>query len=260
VFTKEYYEKLLPVYVSEKDDVQEVQDNSNILTEQKNDVEQEEILNMDDEKGEPEEDDVKHDIEEEPETENPPHIPIQRQRGVTITSSNTNKYNEDTLALIDQANSAKNLLHETETKLRSTEDEISSNQKKLDYDVGPNFEYTSLIDHCFEFDDREYIYKLCPFDRTVQKSKSNNQETSIGRWSSWDDEKKYAIMKFENGQNCWNGPDRSTKVYLTCGSDNKLIAVSEPNRCEYEFKFETPCACDEKDLQKLLNDSDHDEL
>ena len=102
-----------------------------------------------------------------------------------------------------------------------------------------------MINNCYEYDDREYIYKLCPFDKAVQVSKANNGETSIGKWVSWgpEDKDKYMSMKFENGLACWNGPQRSTKVILSCGLENKVISVTEPNKCEYEMKFETPAVC-----------------
>lgn len=37
-------------------------------------------------------------------------------------------------------------------------------------------------------------------------------------------------MFYDHGQNCWNGPNRNTRVKVTCGTENKLISVSEPNR------------------------------
>lgn len=54
---------------------------------------------------------------------------------------------------------------------------------------------------------------------------------------------KYSKMKYENGQTCWNGPARSVMVLLQCGLENKLLASSEPNRCEYLFEFSTPALC-----------------
>ncbi len=150
-----------------------------------------------------------------------------------------NKYDDETQRLIDEAQTAKRTLEEADSNIRNMESEIDSNKKKLDMDLGPNGEFASMIDKCFEYEDREYVYKLCPYDRTVQKSKSNHQETSIGNWKSWNDEdasKKYLVMKFDNGQACWNGPMRSTKVIVSCGIDNKLVSVSEPNRCEVRFK------------------------
>lgn len=117
-----------------------------------------------------------------------------------------------------------------------------------------------LEEQCFDYEDYEYIYKLCPFDKAVQKPKSNSMETRLGVWSSWvgPDENKYSIMLYDRGQSCWNGPQRSTHVRISCGSENKLTAVSEPNRCEYLFEFTTPAAC--KEAESDANDDLHDEL
>jgi protein kinase C substrate 80K-H len=239
VFTKEYYEKLLPyIFLKNQDkgkDKLEIKSNS---------LEAEYEEELDDGK------------EFEPVT--PPPITSWKRKGLVYREAN--KYNEETLKLIDQAEDAKHRLQDAESKMKSTDEEITTYRKKLKLDFGPNSEYISLIEKCFEFVDRDYTYKLCPFDKTVQKSKTTSSETSLGKWSSWDIMKKYKIMRFERGQSCWNGPDRSTKVHLTCGIENKITAVSEPNRCEYEFKFETPCACNEGDLQKQFDDGDHDEL
>ena len=52
-------------------------------------------------------------------------------------------------------------------------------------------------------------------------------------------------MVFDGGVRCWNGPDRSAKIILSCGAEHKVVSVDEPNRCEYEYKFRTPSVCDE---------------
>ncbi len=144
--------------------------------------------------------------------------------------------------------------------LTTIEKEIKDIKDKIELDTGSNAEFASMMDKCFEYEDREYVYKLCPFDKTVQKSKSNSAETTIGHWSSWDNESanRYQIMKFNNGLACWNGPQRSTLVRLSCGLENKVIAVSEPNRCEYEMKFETPAICD--DPKSTQSAETHEEL
>ena len=41
---------------------------------------------------------------------------------------------------------------------------------------------------------------------------------------------RHASMKFTGGQTCWNGPARSSAVFLHCGGENSLTSVSEPNR------------------------------
>lgn len=65
------------------------------------------------------------------------------------------------------------------------------------------------------------------------------------QWGKWIDldEYKYQRMKYEGGATCWNGPARSVLIDLDCDVENKLVAVSEPNRCEYYFKFVTPALC-----------------
>lgn len=163
--------------------------------------------------------------------------------------------------MIDESDKARRSFDEADRNLNDIEREINEAKKKLELDVGPNGEFSSMIEKCFEMEDREYIYKLCPFDKTVQKSKSNNGETSIGNWKGWGDDpaKKYLFMKFDNGLACWNGPQRSTNVFVSCGIENKLTAVSEPNRCEYEMRFETPAVCDDANATTQATHS-HDDL
>ena len=50
-------------------------------------------------------------------------------------------------------------------------------------------------------------------------------------------------MRFSNGQHCWNGPARSLVVSLSCGPDNKILGVEEPEVCKYAMRLETPAAC-----------------
>ena len=137
------------------------------------------------------------------------------------------------MAFVSEANKAKGAYQDSVNSLNSIESELKETKDKLDLDTGVNAEFAAMINTCFEYEDREYIYKLCPFDKTVQKSKSNNAETTIGQWSAWGtDSNKYSQMVFNNGLACWNGPQRSTLVRLTCGIESKVVAVSEPNRCE----------------------------
>jgi hypothetical protein len=45
------------------------------------------------------------------------------------------------------------------------------------------------------------ISSLCPFEKTIQKSKANSAETTIGYWKGWsdDEQNKFGLMKFDNG-------------------------------------------------------------
>lgn len=64
-------------------------------------------------------------------------------------------------------------------------------------------------------------------------------------WSGWVQEDKYKIMRFTNGAQCWNGPQRTMQVNMKCGTENKVISVWEPNKCEYEMEMTTPAVCEQ---------------
>ena len=51
-----------------------------------------------------------------------------------------------------------------------------------------------------------------------------------------------------------------SQVILRCGTENKLLAASEPERCTYEFEFETPALCTIKTDPQTGETDNHDEL
>ena len=155
------------------------------------------------------------------------------------------KYDEQTQQLIETAEKARKELNEADRELKDMEREIKQLSDSLDKDYGDESVFASLHGQCFDYTDNEYVYKMCPFDQCSQRSKSGGAETRLGSWGEWTgpDHNRHSSMKFVGGQTCWNGPARSTAVYLHCGGDNTLTAVSEPNRCEYEMHFTTPAAC-----------------
>jgi protein kinase C substrate 80K-H len=59
-------------------------------------------------------------------------------------------------------------------------------------------------------------------------------------------------MIFEHGQACWNGPERSLKVFMECGESNEIYSVSEPSKCEYIMKMKTPATCPEPMMKDEL--------
>ncbi|XP_060526233.1 glucosidase 2 subunit beta [Cylas formicarius] len=170
-------------------------------------------------------------------------------------------YDEETQKLVDEATEARNQFTQADTNLRTIENEIKSIEESLTRDFGSEEEFATLEGNCFDYEDREYVYRFCPFDKTLQIPKSSSSETRLGKWKSWSgpEPDPYSEMLYDGGQSCWNGPQRSTKVKVSCGTENKVTSVAEPNRCEYHFDFSTPAACRAKGADSENQDL-HDEL
>ncbi|KAF9913104.1 hypothetical protein EC991_003563 [Linnemannia zychae] len=137
---------------------------------------------------------------------------------------------------VEIAQEAYNKASEEESK---SQDEIEKLEKKVQTDYGPDEAFAKLVDQCIEFKDHEYTYSVCMFGEAKQKSHS---DTSLGTFSSWEGD-NYDTQLYTGGARCWNGPERSVKVMMTCGKENKILAVSEPSKCEYLYKMETPAIC-----------------
>uniref|UniRef100_A0A8C7TR12 Glucosidase 2 subunit beta n=1 Tax=Oncorhynchus mykiss TaxID=8022 RepID=A0A8C7TR12_ONCMY len=120
-------------------------------------------------------------------------------------------------------------------------------EKEIGFDFGPSAEFAYLYSQCYELSTSEYIYRLCPFNRVSQKPKFGGSETNLGLWGQWagPEDNLYSVMKYDHGQGCWQGPNRSTTVKLTCGKETVVTSTSEPSRCEYLMEFTTPAVCQE---------------
>ncbi|XP_017786645.1 PREDICTED: glucosidase 2 subunit beta isoform X2 [Nicrophorus vespilloides] len=166
-------------------------------------------------------------------------------------------YDEETQNLIEKATAARSEFTEADQSVRDIQSEITKIEEYLNKDFGPDEAFAPLEGECFDYMDYEYIYRLCPFDKATQQQKSGSSDTRLGSWSKWSNQ-NYDAMLYDRGQSCWNGPQRSTTVAISCGSENKLTSVSEPNRCEYHFTFETPAACYKATTEGIKDI--HDEL
>uniref|UniRef100_A0A672GMI7 Glucosidase 2 subunit beta n=1 Tax=Salarias fasciatus TaxID=181472 RepID=A0A672GMI7_SALFA len=120
-------------------------------------------------------------------------------------------------------------------------------EKEISFDFGPSAEFAYLYSQCYELSTSEYIYRLCPFNRVSQKPKYGGSETNLGTWGKWagPEDDVHSVMKYEHGTGCWQGPNRSTTVKLTCGKETVVTSTSEPSRCEYLMEFTTPAICKE---------------
>ncbi|KAG0264317.1 hypothetical protein BG011_007065 [Mortierella polycephala] len=135
--------------------------------------------------------------------------------------------------------SAQEIYNKVSDEERRITNEVQELERKLKMDYGKDETFAQLADQCFELKDIEYTYSLCLFGRATQKSSS---DTSLGQFSEWVGN-NYDMQLYTGGAKCWNGPERSVKVIMSCGAVNEIVAVSEPAKCEYLFKFSTPAVC-----------------
>lgn len=115
----------------------------------------------------------------------------------------------------------------------------------MKFEYGSDFAWAPLKGQCPELNQAQYTYRLCLFDRAVQKDRNGHHEIGLGNWKAWEgpDDDKYSKQKYADGQHCWNGPARSTLVHIECGEELELYDVKEPAKCEYEFRLRAPAAC-----------------
>lgn len=85
------------------------------------------------------------------------------------------EYDDETKRLMEEANKARNEFEAAQRELRNLESEKKQIEELLNKDYGPHEEFAVLNGECFDYEDREYIYKLCPFDKAVQKPKDGSE-------------------------------------------------------------------------------------
>lgn len=186
-------------------------------------------------------------------------LPQEDTHDQELEQEHTRTYDDETQKLVDEASEARRQLTEAERTVREIDSNIRNIKENLEKDYGLHQEFATLDGQCFEYDDKEYVYNLCLFQKVTQKSKNGGGEVGLGNWGEWAGvDNKYSVMKYTNGVGCWNGPNRMTTVNVHCGLETKLLSVTEPYRCEYKIDISTPAACDESNSGHQ-HDS-HDEL
>lgn len=126
--------------------------------------------------------------------------------------------------------------------------------------------FRPLKDTCISREFGEYKYEFCFLDRAYQVSRKDNSKTSLGGFerietvddssrneaagvfaTSWEESHEEPlsgmVLKYANGQQCWNGPKRSVSVELYCCAENEIRSVVEAEKCVYKFEVGTPAVC-----------------
>lgn len=145
-------------------------------------------------------------------------------------------------------------LSDAEASLKETEEKLGNLQRDLK-DLfkpdrfGTDGEWKKLDRLCLEKDTGEYTYEVCLFGEARQKANSGGSAHSLGNFRSWKNDEEtgtpgyYSRQVFTGGAKCWNGPQRSVQVDLSCGLENELLTVTEPEKCEYLITGTTPALC-----------------
>ncbi|GAA5874605.1 hypothetical protein JCM16303_002920 [Sporobolomyces ruberrimus] len=167
------------------------------------------------------------------------------QVGVIYPTSSSAAVSPDSVELSRARTEHTSLVDQISKKERTLEEETQA----LTKDWGRDWEWKKLDGTCVEQNTGEYTYSVCFFGEANQKSNNNGMRTSLGHFKGWSQTAEsgtddyYRNQLYADGQRCWNGPARSAKVNLVCGTSNALTSVIEPEKCEYLFTVTSPAVC-----------------
>ena len=160
---------------------------------------------------------------------------------------------------------ARNALKAAQDSLNDNKQHLSTHEDDLEKDYGADDVFRALKGQCISKDSGEYTYELCWLDKTKQKSKKGGSQTMMGSFVSIDkvmvddelppDGKgvgsgERVALRYENGQHCWNGPNRRTLVVLACAEKDELWKITEEEKCVYRMEVGTPAVCGEDDKKE----------
>ena len=153
---------------------------------------------------------------------------------------------------------ARNALKAGQDALDDNKNQLIDHSHDLAKDYGIDDVFRALKGQCVSRDSGEYTYELCWLEKTKQISKKNGGHTTMGSFTSIDkvmvddeipaDGKglgsgERVALRYENGQHCWNGPNRSTLVLLACAEADEVWKVTEEEKCVYRMEVGTPAVC-----------------
>ena len=166
---------------------------------------------------------------------------------------------------------AREAFEAVERELKSRTKDRDNQQTDLDKNYGPSDIFRALHGKSVSLDSGEYTYELSWLERTTQKSKKGHGDTNMGNfqridWETADDEERLdgkslgrgqrMVLRYDDGQSCWNGPRRRTDVWLGCSETEEVWRVSESEKCVYKMEVGTPAACEVEEAVEEPHDKD----
>lgn len=147
---------------------------------------------------------------------------------------------------------ARKALQSAQEDLTRQRDQLTDHRTDLARDYGVGGVFRALKGRCIAVDSGEYSYEMCWLDGTTQKSKRGGADTNMGNFVRLDSitvdedggQGRRVVLRYENGQHCWNGPNRSTMVVLACADREAVWKVVEEEKCVYRMEVGTPAVCE----------------
>jgi len=137
-------------------------------------------------------------------------------------------------------------------KVRKLEYEQMAASAKIKMEAyGPKGIFYKLSKACYPHKQWGFQFEVCPYRRVSMYRE--NGTANLGTKPSLeklDDENHTWVLKMLEGdvvklvaptQPCTK--TRHSQIRFQCGLEDRVAAVQEPQRCVYEFAFETPAAC-----------------
>ncbi|CAI7604582.1 Glucosidase 2 subunit beta [Penicillium manginii] len=151
---------------------------------------------------------------------------------------------------------ARNALKSEEDTLKDLKNKLRDQHADLEKDYGTAGIFRALKGQCIKLDAGEYTYEHCFLEDTKQLQRKGGSSMSMGKfvrigYTSVEELNEAGdvisiekiSLEYENGQHCWNGPNRSTKVVLECGEQNEILKTAEDEKCVYSMLVTTPAVC-----------------
>lgn len=133
-------------------------------------------------------------------------------------------------------------IEKLEKEIKSLESDIAIYQENLAFDFGKDDIFRAVVGTVITASLGEYQYSLDLLGTVRQDA------TTIGKFSGFKDGR----LVYTGGEKCWNGPKRSAEVELICGSENRLLSVGEPEKCQYLFRATSPLLCEKLSEEYLI--------
>ncbi|KAJ5747217.1 uncharacterized protein N7511_008913 [Penicillium nucicola] len=166
------------------------------------------------------------------------------------------KTDEDSSSESKAVTQARDALKSAQDSVTVLKNKLRDQRADLETDYGPSSIFRALKGVCITQDAGEYTYEHCFLQSTKQNQRKGGSSVAMGKFSHVGTTSveeineagevisvEKTVIEYTRGQSCWNGPNRSTKVILECGEENKILKTAEDEKCVYSMRVTSPAVC-----------------